>query len=63
MAHRHDVYRYGKYIEHEIKYNGRYGAKGEKRAPRKKATPEQIQKQNQYNKEKKGMVPDKMFLS
>lgn len=53
MAHRHDVYRYGKYIEHEIKYNGRYGAKGEKRAPRKKATPEQIQKQNQYNKEKK----------
>lgn len=55
MAHRHDLYRYGprgKYIEHEIKYAGKYGAKGEKRKPRKKATPEQIKKQNQYNKEK-----------
>ena len=54
MAHRHDVYRYGpgeKYIEHEIKCAGRYGAKGEKRAQKKKATPEQIKKQNQWNRE------------
>lgn len=56
MAHRHDVYRYGpgeKYIEHEFKCAGRYGAKGEKRAPKKKATPEQIKKQNQWSREKK----------
>lgn len=55
MAHRHDVYRYGpgkKYIEHEFKYVGRYGAKGEERAVKKQATPEQIKKQNQWNKEK-----------
>lgn len=52
MGHRHDVYRYGIYIEHELKCAGKYGAKGEKRAPRKKATPEQIRKQNQWKKEK-----------
>lgn len=54
--HREDVYRYGKndkYIEYEYKTVGKYGAKGEKRAPRKKATPEQIEKQNQRNKEKR----------
>lgn len=53
MAHRYDVYKYGKYIEHEYKCAGRYGAKGEKRAARKKATPEQMKKQNQWNKEKR----------
>lgn len=55
MAHRHDVYRYGpgqKYIEHEFKFVGKYGAKGEKRQPRRKATPEQMRKQNQWKKEK-----------
>lgn len=34
-----------------IHYSGNYGAKGEKRAPKKKATPEQIKKQNQWRKE------------
>lgn len=53
MAHRYDVYRYGRYIEHEYKCAGRYGAKGEKRAEKRKATPEQIKKQNQRNREKK----------
>lgn len=53
MAHRYEVYRYGKYIEHEFKCAGRYGAKGEKRAPKKNATAEQIRKQNQWKKEKK----------
>ena len=54
MAHRHDTWtsRGKKYIEHEFKYMGRYGAKGEKRAPRRKATPEQVKKQNQYHREK-----------
>ena len=52
MAHRHDVYKYGIYIEHEYKCAGKYGAKGEKRAPRKKITPEQMHRQNQWQKEK-----------
>lgn len=38
-------------IEYEYKYAGKYGAKGEKRAKRKKFTPEQVAKQNQINKE------------
>lgn len=55
MAHRHDIYRYGpedKYIEHEYKCKGNFGAKGEERAEKKKATPEQIKKQNQWNRER-----------
>lgn len=40
-------------IEHEYKYPGNYGAKGEKRAKKKKLTPEQIRQQNQRNREKK----------
>ena len=40
-------------IEYEIKYAGRYGAKGEKRQKKKKATPETIKKQNQRNRETK----------
>ena len=39
------------HIEHEYKYQGRYGAKGEKRRKKKKATPDQVAKQNQYNRE------------
>lgn len=34
-------------------YKGRYGAKGEKREKKKKVTPEQIRKQNQWNREKR----------
>lgn len=48
-----DVWRFINSNEIEYKYPGKYGAKGEKRAKRKKATPEQIKKQNQANKEKK----------
>lgn len=44
------IWRFKDSIETEIKWKGNYGAKGEKRAPRKKATPEQIKKQNQRNK-------------
>lgn len=40
-------------IEYEIKFNGKYGAKGERRAERKKVTPEIIKRQNQMNREKK----------
>lgn len=52
------MYRLYKYvfpnsIEYEYKYMGNYGARGEKRAKKSKATPEQIKKQNQRNREKK----------
>ncbi len=48
----HDIWVFPGSREHEYKCAGRYGAKGEKRQPRRKATPEQIRKQNQANKEK-----------
>lgn len=38
-------------IEYEYKYMGNYGAKGEKRAKKKKPTPEQVKRQNQINRE------------
>lgn len=53
MAYVHDMWVFADSIEHEYKYKGRYGAKGEKRAERRKATPKQIKLQNQRNKEKK----------
>ena len=52
MGHTVTTYRFKDSNEIEIKWKGKYGAKGEKRAPRKKATPEQIKNQNQYNREK-----------
>jgi hypothetical protein len=39
--------------EISIFYKGQYGSKGERRAKRKKASPEQIRYQNQKNKELK----------
>ncbi|MCM1326936.1 MAG: hypothetical protein NC094_09045 [Bacteroidales bacterium] len=51
MAYRIDTYRFSNSNEIEVKYSGRYGAKGEKRAPKRKASPEQIKKQNQWRKE------------
>lgn len=45
------IYEYRDSIEHEIKFPGKYGAKGEKREKKKKATPEQVKRQNQWNKE------------
>lgn len=53
MAYIRDEYTFTDSIEVEIKWAGNYGARGEKRAPRKKATPEQIAKRNQFNKEVK----------
>lgn len=52
MAYIVDIYRFNNSIEYEFKWKGNYGAKGEKRAARQKATPEQIKKQNQKQKEK-----------
>lgn len=44
-------YDLGKAIEYEYHFKGNYGAPGEKRGKRKKPTPAQIEKQNQWNKE------------
>ena len=52
MAYWLDIFCFPGSIEYEYKWAGNYGAKGEKRANRIKATPEQIKKQNQLNKEK-----------
>lgn len=48
-----DVWSFQNTIEHEIKFDGKYGCKGERRNKKTKATPEQIKKQNQKNKEKR----------
>lgn len=53
MAYWKDKWEFTNSNEYEYKFAGNYGAKGEKRGKRKKATPEQIKKQNQCNKEKK----------
>ena len=53
MAHIKDVYRFSNSNEYEYKYAGNYGAKGEKRYPKRKASEEQIRKQNQINRVKK----------
>lgn len=57
-------------IEHDFNYAGEYGAKGEKRKPRRKATPEQIKKQNQKNREirmrrkiHKNFKPDDLWVT
>lgn len=51
MAYKRKKYTFPDSIEYEFVYAGKYGAKGEKRAPRKKKTKEQIKKQNQKNRE------------
>jgi hypothetical protein len=53
MAYAKDTWFFKSSIEHEYKWMGRYGAKGEPRQPKRKATPEQVAKQNQWNREKK----------
>lgn len=51
MAYKRKKYTFPDSIEYEYTYKGRYGAKGEKRAPKRQATKEQIKKQNQRNRE------------
>lgn len=55
MAYTIYIYRFPNSNEFEIKWAGNYGAKGEKRGPKEKAAPEQIEKQNQWMKEKKAI--------
>ena len=47
-----DIYRFRNSIEYEYKFAGNYGAKGEKRQKKQQRTPEEIKKQNQYQKSK-----------
>ena len=50
MAYSRKTWHFSFSKEHEYSYVGNYGARGEKRAKRKKATPEQIARQNQINR-------------
>lgn len=50
MGHRSKIYRFNNSIEHNYYFCGTYGRKGEKRAKRQKATPDQIKRQNHTNK-------------
>lgn len=50
--YRLDIYRFDNSIEYEYKFAGNYGAKGERRQKKQKRTPEDIQRQNQYQKSK-----------
>ena len=50
MAYCVDIYNFPSSIEYEYKWEGNYGAKGEKRAARERPSPWQIELQNQINK-------------
>ena len=52
MAYFVDKFELGESNEYEYKFVGKYGAKGEKRAKKQNITPEQVKKQNQFNREK-----------
>ena len=53
MAFYYEKYRIGKWIEHEYKFAGNFGKKGEKRQKKEKPTPEQMQLYNRINKAKR----------
>jgi len=48
--HSEYIYKFKNSIEHELKFVGKYGCKGEKRAPRRKKTPAEMEWQNHINK-------------
>lgn len=50
--YRLDIYRFRSSTEYEYKFAGNYGAKGEKRNKKQKRTPEDIERQNQYQRTK-----------
>lgn len=70
MAYWEKIWRFPNSTEYEWTYAGKYGAKGEKREKKKKATPEQVKKQNQANREKTmrrlikaNFVPDDLWCT
>lgn len=50
MAYTRKRWEFPNSIEYDFTWAGNYGAKGEKRAPRVKKTPEQVKKQNALNR-------------
>lgn len=46
------IWEFGQSREVEEKHTGRYGARGQKREKRRKASPEEIEKQNQWRRER-----------
>ena len=52
FAYIRHIWECGDSLEIEEKHTGRYGASGQKRQKRKKATPEDIERQNQWKKER-----------
>lgn len=53
MRIRRVTYDLGNVIERQEYLDGRYGAPGEKRAKKKKATPEEVEQVNQWTRERK----------
>ena len=51
--YKRDIWTFKDSLEVEEKHTGRYGAPGQRREKKKKATPEQIKKQNQWMKVRK----------
>ena len=60
MRIRRVTYDLGNVIERQEYLDGRYGAPGEKRAKKKKATPEEVEQVNQWTqgKESTSQTPD-----
>lgn len=53
MAYWHDIFKIKDILEHEYKFAGHCGKKGEKRQAKEKPTPERMELQNRLNKAKK----------
>lgn len=53
MGFNHDIYKTKYWIDHEFKFAGHYGKKGEKRQKKQKPTPEQMELYNRINKAKR----------
>lgn len=51
-AYIREIWDFGSTMEIEEKHTGRYGARGQEREEKKKATPEEITKQNQWRRER-----------
>lgn len=61
MAFREDIYRFENSIEYEYGFLGKAGKKGERRAPHRKRTPEEMRRANEWNRKKR--VRRKMELN
>ena len=62
MRIRRVTYDLGNVIERQEYLDGRYGAPGEKRAKKKKATPEEVEQVNQWTKERKARHRLRMYF-